>query len=95
MCVGISFESERIAYGPTHELKAMTAAIVSPLGNPRSEAALAIIFSSRDGYVWASWQATDVSIRLGRHDMVAAMMRDFLAQDALGERLAMHLPGGD
>lgn len=49
---------------------------------------LEIIFSSQDGYVWASWQETDISIRLGRHEMVSAMMRDFLAQVALGERLA-------
>ncbi|MGE5062450.1 MAG: hypothetical protein ACM3IG_00095 [Myxococcales bacterium] len=47
-----------------------------------------IIFSSRDGYVWASWPESDLSVRLGRHDSVAAMMQNFLAQDALAERLA-------
>jgi hypothetical protein len=47
-----------------------------------------IIFSLRDGYVLASWPGTNASVRLGRHELVAAMMRDFLAQDALGRRLA-------
>ena len=54
-----------------------------------SEPELEIIFSSRDGYVWASWPDSNATMRLGRHSMVAAMMQDFLAQDALGERLAM------
>jgi len=45
-----------------------------------------VIFSSRDGYVWASW--TEVcTVRLGPLEAVAAMMRDFLAQEALGKRL--------
>ena len=47
----------------------------------------AIIFSLLDGYVLASWPGTDASVRLGRHKLVAAMMEDFLAQDALGRRL--------
>ena len=48
---------------------------------------LAIVFSARDGYVWASWPETDAAVKLGRHEMVAQMMQDFLAQDALGKRL--------
>jgi hypothetical protein len=47
----------------------------------------AIIFSLHEGYVLASWPGTDASVRLGRHETVAAMMKDFLAQDALGRRL--------
>lgn len=47
----------------------------------------AIIFSLLDGYVLASWPGTEASVRLGRHEVVAAMMEDFLAQDALGKRL--------
>ena len=47
-----------------------------------------IIFSERDGYVLASWPGTNASVRLGRREMVSAMMEDFLAQAALGERLA-------
>ena len=53
-----------------------------------------IIFSSRDGYVWVSWRETDASVKLGRHEIVAAMMRDFLAQDALGLRLSKHCGAG-
>ena len=48
-----------------------------------------IIFSLRDDYVWVSWPATNATVRLGRHQVVAAMMADFLAQDALGQRLTM------
>jgi len=51
----------------------------------------AIIFSLLDDYVFASWPGTDASVRLGRHEMVAAMMKDFLAQDELGKRLAQSL----
>ena len=46
-----------------------------------------IIFSERDGYVLASWPGTNASVRLGRREMVAAMMEDFLAQAELGKRL--------
>jgi hypothetical protein len=46
-----------------------------------------IIFSLRDGFVWASWASTDCVIRLGRHDMITNVMRDFLAEDNLAERL--------
>lgn len=54
-----------------------------------------IVFSSMDGFVWASWPQTNATIRLGRHDLVAAMMQDFLAQDSLGRRLAMNSDLGD
>ncbi|MFL6723505.1 MAG: hypothetical protein ACJ8FC_09920 [Sphingomicrobium sp.] len=67
----------------------MTAKKISTLSGQGSEIGLGIIFSSQGGYVWASWQEAEVSIRLGRHEMVATMMRDFLEQDALGERLSM------
>ena len=49
-----------------------------------------VIFSSRDGYVWVSWPGAEAAVRLGRHETVAAVMRDFLAQDALGIRLTKH-----
>jgi hypothetical protein len=48
-----------------------------------------IIFSLRDGFIWASWPGTNAATRLGRQEMVSAMMRDFLAQDAVGERLSL------
>jgi hypothetical protein len=47
-----------------------------------------IIFSLVDGFVWACWPGTSASVRLGEHEPVTAMMRDFLAQCDLGERLA-------
>jgi len=46
-----------------------------------------IIFSLRDDYIWVSWPDTNATVRLGRHDTVAAMMEDFLSQDALAKRL--------
>jgi hypothetical protein len=57
-----------------------------------SEPELGIIFSSLDGYVWASWPESNATVRLGRHEIVAAMMRDFLAQDSLGKRLDRRPP---
>jgi hypothetical protein len=48
----------------------------------------AIIFSLVDGFVWVCWPGTSASVRLGNHELVVAMMRDFLAQCDLGERLA-------
>ena len=46
-----------------------------------------IVFSLRDGFVWVTWPETEAAIKLGRHEAVALMMRDFLAQDDLGQRL--------
>ena len=54
---------------------------------------LEIIFSSRDGFVWVSGPAGN-AVKLGPHEDVAHMMRDFLAQDALGKRLAIRHPEG-
>lgn len=51
-----------------------------------------IIFSSRDGFVWASWPESDAVVRLGRQNIVSAMMQDFLEQNALGKRLAAQKP---
>jgi len=65
----------------------MSRPVVSSFTSDRWEPELGIIFSSREGFAWASWPETEVAIRLGRHEMVAAMMQDFLAQDALGKRL--------
>jgi hypothetical protein len=47
-----------------------------------------LLFSSREGWVWVSWPNTEGAVKLGRHEAVAAMMRDFLAQDALGKRMS-------
>lgn len=49
-----------------------------------------IVFSSRDGYVWASWPRTNAAMRLGRSDAVAYMMRDFLAQNDVATRLTVY-----
>lgn len=47
-----------------------------------------LIFSLIDDYVWVSWPHTVASVKLGAPDPVKAMMRDFLAQCELGDRLA-------
>ena len=60
---------------------------LSSFAGERWEPELGITFSSRDGFVWASWPNTEAAVRLGRDDTITAMMRDFLAQDALGKRL--------
>jgi hypothetical protein len=72
---------------PTLGAWAMTRPTASSFWGHRWEPELGIVFSSREGFVWASWPETEATVRLGRHDMVAAMMQDFLAQDALGKRL--------
>ena len=47
-----------------------------------------MIFSSLDGYVWASWPNAEGAVRLGRSTVVTAMMLDFIAQEELARRLA-------
>jgi hypothetical protein len=70
----------------------MTAPAISTATNQTAERELEVIFSLREGYVWASWPTTVLCMRIGPHDVVAAMMEDFLAQDALGERLMREVP---
>ena len=62
------------------------------IASGRWEPELGIIFSLRDDFVWATWPDSEAAVRLGRHQIVASMMRDFLEQDALGERLAIRRP---
>jgi hypothetical protein len=46
-----------------------------------------LIFSLVDEFVWVCWPGTSASVRLGKHEPVIAVMRDFLDQCELGERL--------
>ena len=58
------------------------------IGIDRTESeAGGIIFSLERGQVWASWPGTDSNVVLGGKGVVTEMMRDFLAQVELGERL--------
>ncbi len=52
-----------------------------------------IIFSLIDETVWASWPRSDGAVKLGPGDAVIHMMRDFLAQCDLAERLALRKVG--
>ena len=54
-----------------------------------------IVFSSLDGRVWASWPGADASVNLGPLEDVTEIMRDFLAQCELGERLAQRAGAND
>ena len=47
-----------------------------------------IIFSREDGQAWASWPGNSSPIRLGPEPEVTAMMRDFVSQVELADRLA-------
>ena len=47
-----------------------------------------VIFSVEDGIVRASWPGTSEAVELGSYYAVVFIMRDFLAQYDLGERLA-------
>jgi hypothetical protein len=48
----------------------------------------AVIFSLSDGVVWASWPEKTGWVELGPYESVTYMMRNFLAQCELGERMA-------
>jgi hypothetical protein len=60
--------------------------------NPKHEDEL--VFSMKDDAVWVTWPGTSATVRLGPHDAVTAMMRDYLAQTALAERLQGRLSEG-
>jgi hypothetical protein len=47
-----------------------------------------IIFSLSDDMVWVSWPRKGASVELGHCETVTFMMRDFLAQCDLAQRLA-------
>jgi hypothetical protein len=46
-----------------------------------------LIFSLLDGCVWANWNGTMTTVRLGDANMVVATMREFLEQCDLAVRL--------
>jgi hypothetical protein len=47
-----------------------------------------VVFSlADDGFVWVAWPGTVALVRLGKSDAVEPMMRDFLDQGEVGERL--------
>lgn len=47
-----------------------------------------VVFSLDCGQAWVSWYGSHSWVRLGEEELVAEMMEDFLAQRALGKRLA-------
>lgn len=53
-----------------------------------------IIFSFMDDAVWATWPGQDAAVKLGPYDSVTYMMRDFLAQFDLAERLVPRRANG-
>ena len=46
-----------------------------------------IVFSLEKDEVWANWPGSGPPIKLGRRREVEAMMRDFLGQSRVGDRL--------
>ena len=50
-----------------------------------------IVFSLAHDIVWVSWPGKDAAVELGNYRTVTAMMRDFLDQSDLGERLMERL----
>ena len=49
-----------------------------------------VVLSSSDGSVWASCPGAAGPVRLGTHEVVEAVMRDFLAQCECAKRLNRH-----
>ena len=47
-----------------------------------------IVFSLKEGIVWASWYGDDAPVMLGTERKVSEMMEDFLAQGEVARRLA-------
>jgi hypothetical protein len=46
-----------------------------------------VVFSMRGEDVWVSWPHTNAAVRLGTHEAVAAMMRDYLGQSEIANQL--------
>jgi len=46
-----------------------------------------IVFSLKEGEVWASWYGQEEPLRLGTQHMVSQTMKDFLSEGEIGERL--------
>ena len=55
-------------------------------GAPTSHGVPPLVFSVKDGQVWASCPGHH-SMRLGPYEAVKEMMREFLQQSEIGERL--------
>jgi hypothetical protein len=53
-----------------------------------------IVLSLRDDQVWASWIDGRAPIMLGDHHAVLTVMRDFIGQSEIGERLVSRGSGG-
>jgi hypothetical protein len=56
--------------------------------NEKNTIADTLVFSLADGIVWVSWPGTTARVQLGHYDGVTDMMRNFLAQCELGERMS-------
>ena len=67
-------------------LRRMLAALRNRGGD--DHAADEIVFSLKEGIVWASWYGDDAPVMLGSERKVSEMMEDFLAQGEVARRLA-------
>lgn len=61
--------------------------VIAALQHRADESAGGVVFSLRDGDVWASWYGQEKTFRLGSQEKVSEMMEDFLAQQEVGRRL--------
>ncbi len=80
---GIFLASSAIMIGTVILIRGVFAAI-----QRRDEFAGGIVFSLEKEEVWATWYGSGPPMRLGSQERVEEMMEDFLAQGALGRRLA-------
>ena len=46
-----------------------------------------LVFSLSNGFVWASWPGTSACVKLGTHEAVSDVMRNFLATNEIAKRL--------
>jgi len=46
-----------------------------------------LVFSLSNGFVWVSWPGTSACVKLGTHEAVSDVMRNFLATNEIAKRL--------
>lgn len=88
LVIGLFLIVSAMAIGFVSAIRGLASQYRRPIHADRS--LRGIIFSLEDNHAWASWDGESFAVRLGPQAEVAEMMRDFLAQLEVGERLNRH-----
>ena len=79
--VGVFLVASALIIGFVHAIRTAFTDLVGPTAKG------GVIFSLKNGQAWASWPTASYNLRLGPRDDVTEMMKDFVAQVELAERL--------